>query len=442
MTDDPYVERLTPLDMLMPRTYIRVLLVFPKANPTLAVTQNLQHGLDRLSKQVPWLSGRIFLSTPTQPNPSPEIRSTRGTTPTLINKGSIRASYATLSSQGMPIKALPSDIWPVPNIIDPLSTTPDPVFATSFFRFADQGMGLCICIHHNATDATGFSEIVHRWARNIANPDTLFARHPEYSPHPPTMPTEYPPCTSKLFTISLHWLTILKVLLRKHTPHPDKQPTTHTILCALLWTTITRIRTHRSPALKTKPSNLITAVNARPRLFLTNPHPNQNQTPYLSNTILYGQTTHPAKTLATADEDPIRSLATICELISESHSPSRINSRFVAEVYRLVEDRGELFPGWDLFHSRDLVITSWANLGVYGVEFGGGIGRPRFVRVECGEADGVVVVLPRRRGVVQGVKEEEEEEGVEVVVMLRADDMEGLEADEMWGMVTGGKGGN
>ncbi|PWY83841.1 hypothetical protein BO94DRAFT_566957 [Aspergillus sclerotioniger CBS 115572] len=360
----------------------------------------------------------------------------------------------------MPIEAIPSSIWPVTNTIDPLSTTSDPVFATSLFRFADQGMGLCICMHHNATDAICFTEIVHLWALNVSNPhfdpptpvqnrltrlstalspslehissfspENLFALHPEYSPHPPTVPTELPSCTSKLFIISLHSINILKELLQKHTPTP---PTTNTILCALLWTSITRIRSHRTPALKSQQSNLITAVNARSRIFPnTSPDPHPS---YLGNTVLYALTTHPARILSTADEDPIHSLATICAQISESQSPSKINPRSIVEVYQLIENTGPPFVGWDLFGSKDLVVTSWSGLNLYGVEFGMGIGRPEFVRVVCGEADGVVVVLPRKRG--NGM-----EEGIEVMVMLRGEDMVALEGDGMWGVVTGGARG-
>ncbi|PYI01183.1 hypothetical protein BO78DRAFT_436352 [Aspergillus sclerotiicarbonarius CBS 121057] len=478
MADHTFVEQLTPLDLPMPRAHIRVLLVFPTANPTPAITQHLQRGLDKLSKQVPWLSGRVF---PTEA--SPAIRYTADSTLTLVDKGSITASYTTLASQGMPIEAIPPDVWPLPSTINPLSTTGDPIFTASLFRFADQGAGLCLSFHHNATDATGFSEILHLWARNVADPkfdlsspppqgrlsrlsqalspdlqnisslssEHLFALHPEYSTLPPTIPKHFPPCTSKTFTISIHWINILKDLMHKHTPN---RLTTNTILCALLWTTITRIRTHRTrtaplthdPSPRSRQSTLVTAINARHRIPIPIPKgkekENENKNPYLGNTVLYALTTLPATTLSTADEDPIHSLAQICSLITKSQSPATINSRYTAEVYRLLEQNaGSVYVGWDLFNSRDLMITSWADVDLYGVDFGTGVGRPGFVRLPVvgeAEADGVGVVLPRRRD--RDGDGDGGGEMLEVVVMLRGDDMRGLEGDGMWGVVVEGGG--
>lgn len=61
----------------------------------------------------------------------------------------------------MPMKAIPSEIWPVPSMIDDaVSATGVPIFAATLFCFVDQGVGLCVCYHHNAVDATGFTEVV------------------------------------------------------------------------------------------------------------------------------------------------------------------------------------------------------------------------------------------------------------------------------------------
>ncbi|KAE8131254.1 transferase family-domain-containing protein [Aspergillus pseudotamarii] len=458
MADHMYVEQLTPLDLVMPRTYIRVLLVFQTTISTLAVTQSLQHGLDRLSKQVPWLSGRVFPSTSIQNKASLEIRSNAGDTPTLVDKGSIAATYTTLASHGLPMEAIPSEVWPVSSMIDDaLSATGAPAFAASFFRFADQGVGLCVCLHHNAVDASGLSEVVRLWAQNIAetksefsgslkgriervskalSPDleeiaalsseNVLALHPEYSNVPPAMPTEFAPCTSKLFAISIHRINAFKETLRKYALNA---PTTNVLLCALIWTTITRVRNNRNPALESDTSRLVTAVNGRQRISerLSDP-----ENPYFGNAVLYSLTKCHVGALTTSDE-AMSSLAQLCECISESQSESTIGSRHIAEVYRLVdgmEDYRSLFAGWDLFGSRDLTITSWAALDLYGVDFGPMLGKPRFVRLPCMEADGVAIILPRRRAL--------SEEMLEIMVMLRRDDMGFLDNDSFWQTLVSG----
>ncbi|QRD87280.1 hypothetical protein F9C07_270 [Aspergillus flavus] len=107
-------------------------------------------------------------------------------------------------------------------IDDAVSATGVPIFAATLFCFVDQGVGLCVCYHHNAVHATGFTEVVR--------------------------------------------------------------------LCSI-------------------------------------------------------------RVLATSNEEAMRSLFKICARISESQSHSKINSRHIAELYRLVncmEDYRSLFAGWDL----------------------------------------------------------------------------------------------
>ncbi|KAL3451564.1 transferase family-domain-containing protein [Aspergillus insuetus] len=458
MTETPRIERLSPLDLLMPSIYIRAVLVFLPTTPTpvAGIQQALQRGLDGLSRQVPWLSGQIY-STVSDENARPlEIRSNKDNTPTLVDKGSVSASYKDLAARGMPPEEIPDEIWPVPSMTDDAAlATGVPVFAASLFRFADEGVGLCVCIHHAAVDAMGFSEVVRLWARNVTHStftlpgslryrnerlasalakdlatvsaistDTLLARHPEYSMTPPALPTEFPASTSNMFAIPVHWLNVLKELLGKR----SSPPTTNTILSALIWTSITRVRLLRTPGRSEETSHLVTAVNGRSRLGNKENFFSTSENPYFGNTVLYALSKHPFQALAAADSDPISSLAEICTLIATSQSPTTINSQHIAEVHRLVESKPDpraLFVGWDLFGSIDLTITSWADADLYGVEFGGGLGAPAFVRFPYMEADGVAIIMPRKSRGSDG-------EVLEVVVALRTDDMAALEEDEMW----------
>jgi hypothetical protein len=466
MIEAPHIERLSPLDMLMPSIYIRAVLVFQPATPTPAggIQQPLQQGLDRISRQVPWLSGQIYSTASDQNTRSLEIRSSKDDVPTLVDRGAVSVSYKDLAARGMPPDEFPDDIWPVPSMTDDAAlVTGAPVFAASLFRFADQGVGLCVCIHHAAVDATGFSEVVRLWARNMTDltltlsrslecrnerlasalsedlatvsavsPDTLLARHPEYSKTPPALPVEFPASTSKLFAIPVHWINVLKELLGKR----SSPPTTNTILCALIWTCITRARLLRTPGRSDEKSHLVTAANGRSRLNDTknNKAFSTPENPYIGNAVLYAIAKHPFHALTTADSDPICSVAEICALIATSQSPTTINSRHIAEVHRLVEsmpDPRGLFVGWDLFGSRDLTITSWADADLYGVDFGGGLRAPAFVRFPYMEADGVAIIMPRKD--MRSV-----DEVLEVVIALRRDDMDALAEDEMWATIVCG----
>ncbi|PLB49852.1 hypothetical protein P170DRAFT_193072 [Aspergillus steynii IBT 23096] len=452
MGDPTYVEELSPLDLSMPRTYISVVLIFEQPGPNAKITQVLQNSLGRLSKQVPWLSGKVFPKASSGKSASSlEIRWNANDTPTLVDKGTIAASYKHTSSHGMPADAISSDVLPVPSVIDDaLLAEGVPVFATSIFRFADNALGLCISLHHNAVDGTGLSSIMRQLSRNITDPgftfsgssqgrtdrfskalaldlqetssissESLFSLHPEYSRNPPSLPEKFAPSTSKLFTISMIWIDALKELMRKYT---SKAPTTNTVLSALIWTTITRIRMQDNPSLGGDMSQLVTAVNGRQRIGTNFSEPDS---PFFGNAMFYSLSKLPADILAASDQTPVRSLAQICDHIAQSQYA--INSRHIAEVYQLiegVEDCRSLFPGWDLFGSRDLTITSWADLELYDLDFGDAMGKPKFVRVPYLEADGVAIVLPRQRAVPHEV--------LEVMVMLRRDYMDALERDVMW----------
>lgn len=104
--------------------------------------------------------------------------------------------------------------------------------------------------------------------------------------------------------------------------------------------------------------------------------------------------------------DP-RGLATVCDAIVQSQWPCKINVHHDGEVYNLldrVEGYLSIFPGWDLLNSRDLTITSWAGLDLYALDFSTALGKPTFIRMHSANADGVDIVLPRRRSMMRCVK--------------------------------------
>ncbi|KAI0416167.1 transferase family-domain-containing protein [Xylaria grammica] len=456
MADLSTSERLTPLDLLMPPTYIRVLLTFRTTDSSTPIFENLNDALDRVSETVPWLSGHVFATpTATEQTPGLEIRYHPAPGRMLVDKGMIDVPYETLSAEGLLFDMIPDNVWPTPPMIDQgLFLKGAPVFGASFFRFEDgQGVGLCISMHHSAVDAAGFADIVRLWAQHNAGlepsytvcdsdrsarlldilqpdlqkissttTDSLFASHPEYSKIPPAFPTEFPSCTCKHFMLSVAHLNTYKERLQGYV---SGTMSTNALVCALIWSAITRARMQRSPALAHESSRLAMAVNGRRRLGVEFSPP---KNPYLGNTILYS-----LARLSASDLDSrlgsLESLAKICDAIGQSQSPTKIDSSHIAEVYSLVEraeDYRSIFVGWDLFSSRDLTITSWADLDFYAMEFGKGLGRPEFTRVASSAADGVGIILPRK-GASAGTSEV-----VEIMIMLRSDDMSVLEEDAVW----------
>ncbi len=464
MADHANRELLTPLDLLMPATYVQVFLTLETSEPTSAILPRLQSGLDAVAAKTPWISGRVLptIPTPGQP-PSLEIRwDAAHPTPQLVDKGVIQSSYTALSAQSMPPKSIPAHIWPLnPPAQD--DTSGAPVFAASIFRFSDgTGLGLCVCIHHNTADATGITYLLSLWASatrelplgpgfagrrprlarltDALDPELnaalslsvqdLWASHPELSKVAPTLPSEFEPCACELFRISTKKIDELK---RRMQAGMGFNPTTTNLVTTLVWQAVTRARARRNPALlgQAMATRLVTAVNGRGRI---GPGVSTPDAPYLGNAVLYALAELPVSQVVAGSGAPEENVVGISNAVFKSQSTDLINKRSIAELCSLVsrvDDYRGIFVGWDLFSSRDFTVTSWNGLELYELDFGEGLGKPQHVRPPYVEADGVGFILPRKRA-VEGAVGAVEDDAVEVLVMLRKDDMACMMRDEEW----------
>ncbi|PVI04114.1 hypothetical protein DM02DRAFT_201755 [Periconia macrospinosa] len=157
-----------------------------------------------------------------------------------------------------------------------------------------------------------------------------------------------------------------------------------------------------------------------------------HEDPYLGNVVLFSLADMAARDVSNCGTGISAALlADACRLVAQAQSPERIDARHIGEVCSLVEkmeDHRRIFPGWELFGSRDLFITSWADLNFYDFDFGDGLAKPHFVRIPYSQADGNIVVLPRNRSET----ETGSSHGLEVVVMLQRTDLEALKEDSLW----------
>lgn len=450
------IEPLTPLDLLMPKTYISLLLAFRTSEPFSTVSQRLQSGLDATAARVPWISGRVCSAGAIEQQVANGgiHYALLSRPPHIADRGSINEPISSLAAHSMQSTTIPEDVWPFKAL--PEGENP-PVFGATVFRFKDdEGLGLCVSIHHHAVDATGFTEVLRVWAQETtalgssrtqyfgdrlsrisgalaseidkaSSKDTqeLFGMLPEYSPVPPAMPLSFPSFASQMFAVSAARLDAYKESLGHHLEMP---PSTNAVLGALLWSLITRIRAqHNENNPAHTSSRLITAVNGRRRI-----HPDLSppENPYLGNLVLYASAERPFESLQRAADSP-RQQAEVCSAIAQSYGPDKINRQHVANVFELgrqARDCSTVFPGWDLFNHKDLTITSWADLDLYQMGWGSELGQPEFVRFPSSAADGVCIILPRRR--VESASPYRNL--IEIMIMLKTEHMEALKADKLW----------
>ncbi|KAL1870735.1 hypothetical protein Daus18300_005055 [Diaporthe australafricana] len=174
------------------------------------------------------------------------------------------------------------------------------------------------------------------------------------------------------------------------------------------------------------------AVNGRRRL---DPSFSTPENPYLGNLILYASAERSFDTLQRA-ADSTREHAEICKAIAQSCGPAKIDRQHIANVFELGRQAGDCsttFPGWDLFNHKDLTITSWADLDLYQMGWGSALGQPDFIRFPFSAADGVCIILPRKRPEPAS----DCQNLIEVVIMLKAEHMEALKADSLWQSLAG-----
>ncbi|MCJ1280013.1 hypothetical protein MMC21_007838 [Puttea exsequens] len=278
-------------------------------------------------------------------------------------------------------------------------------------------------------------------------PDTQKLQHDEYVVTPPLdsqAPRLLPPPVTatclRIFAFPPSSLRTLKTLCNTPSPSPSSAKpapifhlppiTAHSALTALIYATVSTARSLRlrrtSPQLapSSQSSRISIAVNGRTRLS-----PTLAPNSFLGNLVVGATFTTPfplpiAAAAAANDDDSNTALpppSTIVHLAHRIHACiARIDARHVFstlalaasldDISRLQTAAGQAGPG------RDLVVTSWAELGMYGDTWWEG-GRVEAVRVPGAEVDGLCVVLPRRG----------REEGLEVMLGLGVEDMRGVE---------------
>lgn len=461
---------LSPLDQLMPPCYIRIFLVFETDNHEDGI-QSLAQGLGKLTKLVPYIRGRVFRAEEedrwaircSDDDTDPELKEI------ILDTHKRMPSYSDLQKSNAPLHHFDNSLSPLPVV----STEREaPVFAASYTRL-DGALLMCYCVHHNVMDGTGAAELAGIWAacargedvdQRDVDPQEPFHRvarldvaRAELDNSVPTQghtgvharlarPRVALPSIAKIVPFSAEKLIKTRAALeraRAESPSASTGPiSTNTVLNAVIWSTVTRIRLTRlardgqrdAAGDLTLPSSsrLSFAVDGRRRLggdfcgrarFLGNV--NVNSVAEADLHALAAASQYVCTTGEVSAGDALGELAGVVEAVSAA--AARNTRSYIMDVVSRAQQASsaaQVALDWQISHDLDLTLTSWANQGFYEFDFGRGLGRPSFVRVPYMAADGLVIILPRRRGGSQ--------ERIEALVGLNVDDLQALESDEAW----------
>ena len=416
-----------------------------------AIADTLTNGLERLLASFPWLAGQvvnegtadgntgIFKIKPWE-NPPRLVVKDRRHDPSIPTMDALRQANFPFSmldeSIIAPRKTLPGS--PDEPLLDPA-----PVFVLQA-TFITGGLLLTFVANHQTMDMTGQGQVIDLFAKacrnehftseelstgnlacgnlipflddsykqgselayQVANPTpshpTLSSTNGQPAPPPP------PECTWAYFSFEPFSLAILKALATGALPLSLNYISTDDTLSAFIWQSIMRARYSRlSPTVEV---TLARAVDVRRYLEIPPTYPG----------VVNNMTYH-TFTLQMLLAEPLGGVTSqLRSALDPKTSNLGYKTRALATLLNRTRDKTDINVTATLDLSADIMLSSWAKLDCYDLDFNLGLGkpdsvrRPQFVPVES-----LIYLMPKR---LDGE--------ITVGICLRAEDMERLRADE------------
>lgn len=432
------IDSLDVLATAMPQgLYTQICLCFSTddAASDSAIINTLTDGLERLSASFPWVASKvvnegagIFKIKPLERIPRLVVKDFRNDT--LMNMEAFKGANFPFSMLDediiAPCKTLPSSDE---------SVSDSPVFLLQA-NFITGGLLLTFVGQHNTMDMTGQGQIIDLLSKACCNQQftneelssgnlarrSLVPLLEDYNyrkgseldhqivkptpPYPSPASSSPPKCTWTYFTFPPDSLVALKSLATEMMT--STYVSTDDTLSAFIWQSITRARLPRLDLTSESKSTFARAVDVRRYLNISHTY-----TGFMQNM------TYNTYSLHKVVEEPLGRVASQLRLaVDPKISNLRYNTRALATLLKHTPDEITLTANLDL--SVDLMLSSWAKLDCYELDFGLGLGKPEAVRRPQSEpVESLIYLMPKR---LDGE--------IAVAICLRDEDMERLRADK------------
>ncbi|KAI9682043.1 MAG: hypothetical protein M1817_000097 [Caeruleum heppii] len=413
-----------------------------------AIIETLTNGLDRLFGSFPWLAGQVVNEGSGPGNTGTfKIRSLDKTVPRLVVKDlrhdSSIPSMDALREARFPFRMLDE------NIIAPRKTLPDPTASSSpvFLiqaTFIPGGLVLTFVGQHGTMDMTGQGQVIHLFAkacrdeaftseelssgnlnrrnliplcegsveeapelaRQIVKPTPSHATSDVTNAHP--APSPPPECVWAYFTFDRNALAALKSLAMETMTLPSGYISTDDALSAFVWQSVMRARLPRSNPMAE--STFARAVNVRRYLDIPPTYPG-----------LVQNMTYQTYTLQDLVKEPLGGIASqLRSTLNPKTSNLASHTRALATLLDRTPDKSLVSVTATLDLSADIMLSSWAQLNCYELDFNLGLGKPEAVRrPRFDPVESLIYLMPKT---LDG--------DIAVGLCLRNEDMERLRADE------------
>ncbi|CAH0046139.1 unnamed protein product [Clonostachys solani] len=461
LPESPSAQKLTPLDMNMPRIYgARWILCFPLETDAHyhELYEKLRIGLAHTIHSIPWIAGVIGpeegseisnnkiqiveslsgLSFSSVHSLSSLENITTYTTTSYRDLTDVLPPYEDLKTNGFPLSKLSTDeLGPIGLMVEP----PQPVMKAQA-NFVKGGLFLSVGIHHAVGDATALETILGTWAQNTAaasgcGPFSTYdspshdreplmkgisgaplSDFPEYQLipsselQPPQMPAQLPSLVNHVFCFSPQTLTELKASAAAFS--------TNDALYAFLWNRMTVARftggaSSTQHDIKNTSSSIWYAINIRSRTSPPLPPT------YLGNGSMCTTTEPLAVSTLLGGDGLTQAATTIRKSVVAFNKPSRVPLTIGLLSSR--PDPTDFKLSFNAFLGPNIVATSWTDVNVYERNWGA-LGFIDSMRVPGEGSDGTLIVLPRLR-----------DGSLEAVVGLESEAMSRLLADEQFNKI-------
>ncbi|KAI1417000.1 transferase family-domain-containing protein [Hypoxylon sp. FL1857] len=436
---------LSPLENLLPRGYVREMFCFSSEHPD--ISHILKLGLAGVVTDVPYLLSSIV----TDENKHISLNEPHQTLEDLYSEEDLSDAldYTFMKEQHFPPSTFSvSGIIP-PDTIPPL-TNPAPVFRARL-TLVKGGLILCVAIHHSTTDITGFGALLKIWASHCRThssaavgfdptwlsrkalleppgvpsrcaptsiPELLHIQGPDDLAKFASTASRHNDFTTAIFYFPQKTLQALKRAVNDHIVSQGVASwvSSSDILTALLWSAILAAESDSGTNAKGN-STIGFPVNFRSRL--NPPLPPD----YLGAAFVM--------TVATASKEDLLSFATVADPLSDGvlldsasvsrlakiastirASLHRVDEESVRDVLMYLDTIPDNHPPIILGPRHDgISIVSWADQGVYELNWGSEIGKCDAVRMPRLMSKRYPIVLPRLPATING-----DGGGLEVIV--------------------------
>jgi hypothetical protein len=384
--------------------YTQICFAFPvtDASSYSAITKTLTDGLERLSVGFPWIAGQVvnegsgegntgvFKIKPLEKVPSLIVKDLR-------NDPSFPRMEA-LKEAGFPFSMLNETIIAPRKTLPVRSDTPEisPVLVLQA-NLITGGILLTFAAQHNTMDMTGQGQIIHLFSKACRNEpftsdelasgnldrrnlvpflDDSYKQGSELArqisqprPHPASDDLPSPKLDWAYILFSHTSLTALKSVAQKTITLPSGFISTDDTLSGFMWQAVTRSRLPRfDPAAETTCAR---AVDVRRYLGV----------PQTYAGLLQNVTYH-TSTLQKLVNEPLGNIASMLRSGLDPKTPNNLgySTRALVTVLSRTLDKNAFSFGGTVNPPLDFMVSSWAKLDSYGLDFGLGLGKPQGVR--------------------------------------------------------------